>query len=457
MKRTWLKSFRLSSLRRPIAALGLYGPGGPGGLWRQAASLLPLFALAVGAVFLAGVLTSCGEDANQNGKPFRPVTSLGGGGISEAGVPIVRVRITPQPLAVVQIGASGGYRLRVGGQVIAHSPSSLEATRVTRCGRAWTFGGTTAEGDDALLEPVGSSVCLAERAAYRGSLRFLPADQDRIILVNSLDLESYLAGVLPKELYKDWSPQTYRALAVAARTFARFNMYNYGASHDYDLGSDQGSQMYGGLSAETPKAWAALRDTRGKMLVYGPAGQERIFLAQYSAACGGIVNGAYVIREAPMDAPLVGGQVCNDCRECTRYRWPPVLLGKEDVYRAVLAAYPSASEMGGLSEIRVAEATPYGRMVWVDLVGPTGRSIRIRAEDLRLALLRGGTPAAKGLYSMNCTIRDMGRAIQFADGRGFGHGVGVCQWGAEGKAQKGWTAEQILGFYYPGAKLATAY
>jgi len=100
----------------------------------------------------------------------------------------------------------------------------------------------------------------------------------------------------------------------------------------------------------------------------------------------------------------------------------------------------------------VVSATPYGRAVWVDVVGG-GEFVRVRAEDIRLSLIYAGIPAAKGLNSMNCRMVDLGDSIEFADGRGFGHGVGLCQWGAQGKALMGWTAEQILLFYYPGATL----
>ena len=72
-----------------------------------------------------------------------------------------------------------------------------------------------------------------------------------------------------------------------------------------------------------------MRATHGQVLAYGPPGQERIFMAQYSACCGGTVNAASVIRDAPDIPPLMGGQPCDDCRYCPRYRWGPVRLAKE--------------------------------------------------------------------------------------------------------------------------------
>jgi stage II sporulation protein D len=135
-----------------------------------------------------------------------------------------------------------------------------------------------------------------------------------------------------------------------------------------------------------------------------------------------------------------------------------VLVAKSQIYHDLCLVYPSTNDLGGVREIQVANVTDYGRAVWVDVIGANpGKSTRVRAEDLRLCLVKGGSQVGKQLYSLNCQMRDMGSVIEFYNGRGYGHGVGICQWGAEGKAQKGWSAEQILGFYYPGSKQTKAY
>ena len=105
----------------------------------------------------------------------------------------------------------------------------------------------------------------------------------------------------------------------------------------------------------------------------------------------------------------------------------------------------------------VKSSTSFGRPIWLKLTGGNGKTMDIRAESLRLALLfyRIGRPPK--LRSMNCRIEDRGDTIVFSDGRGFGHSVGLCQWGAQAKAAAGWTGEQILDFYYPGAKRFRVY
>ena len=132
-------------------------------------------------------------------------------------------------------------------------------------------------------------------------------------------------------------------------------------------------------------------------------------------------------------------------------------FSKADLYRALADRYTAAEKLGGLRTIRVASETSYGRAVWIDVIGPAGKKITIRAEDLRLAVLRSDIPGRDKLYSMNCRLRDHGDEIEFYDGHGWGHGVGMCQWGAQGKAQRGWTAEKILAYYYPGSEIIRRY
>jgi len=368
------------------------------------------------------------------------------------GASVVRVLLTSPAAREVEISTTGAYWLKVDGKIVAQSVSAMPAVNVRYRGRAWQIGSRVTRGTKVLLLPAKDSLVYLGGKCYRGSLRLLAEKGDRFLAINHVEMESYLAGVLPKELYANWEPATYEALAVAARTFATYHCSTTGKRSQYDLGDNQASQCYGGYSAETPKSRAAVEATRGVVLSHGPRGQERIFLTQYSACCGGRVNGAYVIRNAHRMEPLEGGQACNDCRACSRYHWPAVRVKKADILRALAARYASARRLPRIDRIDVISATPYGRAVWVDVVGG-GESVRVRAEDIRLSLIYAGVPAAKGLNSMNCRMVDLGDSIEFADGRGFGHGVGLCQWGAQGKALKGWTAEQILMFYYPGATL----
>ncbi|MHC4563103.1 MAG: SpoIID/LytB domain-containing protein [Planctomycetota bacterium] len=401
---------------------------------------------AVAAAAMAG-LGGCQTESPL--RRYQPVT--------RQGVPVVRVLLTGRPVEQVAIGAVGGYRLLVDGRTISESTGDLDAITVTRRGGMWRLNGMSVPGRSVALRADAQGATILNEAIYRGELHLSAVDEKRIRVVNHVDVESYLAGVLPKEIYPNWSAEAYRAQAVAARSFALYHRATFGKRHDWDLGDSEASQVYGGAGAETPKAWRAVQSTHAQTLAYGSAGAERAFLVQYSSSCGGTVNGARVIRPANDIAPLQGGQTCTDCRRSRQYRWPPVRISKADIYAALMGSYPAAKSLGGVKRIRVRTKTDYGRAEWIDVIGPNRKKLTIRGEDLRLAVLRSGAKTQGRLYSMNCTLRDLGDAIEFSGGRGHGHGVGMCQWGAQGKAKRGWTAEQILSFYYPGSTLIRQY
>jgi stage II sporulation protein D len=376
-----------------------------------------------------------------------------------AGVPTIRVLVAAGPEH--RVGLTGAYRILADGREVARSGRALADCELARQGDAWRLGGSSFVADTLTLEGISSPAGPPARVrvdgtTYRGKL-CLHADPQRTALaVNHVDLETYLAGVLAAELYHNWHFTTYQALAVAARTYAIYEMSTVGRGRWYDLHNDQSSQVYRGYSGETEKSWRAVRQTAGQVLACGPAGAEKVFRAHYSASCGGTVNNVYVLYGQPAGGPLVGGQRCDDCRDCPKYRWPAVAIPKDVVYRAVSAAYPVFSGAGGCRTVEVVQEL-YDRPVWVDVVGRNGAKCRVRAQDLRLALLRDGDSRARSIYSMNCRVRDEGDSIVFEDGRGFGHGVGLCQWGAQRKAQQGRSYTQILAFYYPSARLCRLY
>ncbi|MBS3821135.1 MAG: hypothetical protein KGY81_05160, partial [Phycisphaerae bacterium] len=132
-------------------------------------------------------------------------------------------------------------------------------------------------------------------------------------------------------------------------------------------------------------------------------------------------------------------------------------VSKPSLYAVLLGKYPALSRLGGIKTVTVRQATDYGRPIWLEIIGTTGQRTSMRAEKLRYLLIGSKVSMTGTLYSMNCKIRDLGDSIEFYDGHGFGHGVGLSQWGAEDKAKRGLSAEEILAFYYPAAEIMRAY
>ncbi len=410
------------------------------------------------SVLVAGLIMVSGCPRHAVEPEFRAVP---------AGIPVIRVLIARVGSGEgVGIATTGSYTIFAAGRIVADSMDPLPEGRLSHRSGGWSLHAAGYIGDKLTVSTRGRSCVRVGANSYRGKVVFSIDQAGRIVAVNHVDMETYLAGVLARELYQSWHIRTYKAQAIAARTYAMYEMGAFGKTHRYDLRADQSSQVYGGVSAETDKARRAVEETRGMVLAAGPEGREKIFRAYYSACCGGVTNSVYVITGPPVTSgPLAGGQTCRDCASCTRYRWAPVTVSKEVVYRALSRRYQQVVDLNGLKTIKIVEVADCAgggadfkpRPVWIDVVGLNGRKVRIRAEDLRMSLLADGYPRAKRLYSMNCRVRDVGGSIVFDRGRGFGHGVGLCQWGAQAKAQKGWPVEKILSAYYPGAKLFKAY
>ena len=409
------------------------------------------------AIVAVAVLSLCGCPAGRDAPSPEVPLRL-------EGMPTIRVLVASGP--GIRVATTGPYAIFADGREVVSSMDPLPEGILSRNGNLWTLhaAGYTAR-SVTIAAPSGGSPAGGRSwpvrvgsTAYRGSVAFQPnpGGPRGILAVNHVDLESYLAGVLPRELYALWHIRAYQALAVAARTYALYEA-NHAGGRLYDLRDDQSSQVYGGFSAETDKAWRAVRSTHGLVLAAGEQGRERVFRSHYSACCGGTVNSVYVLYGPPVtQGPLAGGQACTECKKCPRFRWAPVTVPKSVIHRALGRQYPQAAALSGVERIEVVEEL-HGRPVWIDAVAPDGRKVRVRAEDLRLSLLRHGDGAARGLYSMNCRIRDDGESIVFDQGSGFGHGVGLCQWGTEAKARRGLTYQQILADYYPTAKLFRAY
>lgn len=410
------------------------------------------FAMTLAACGLSALVLSSCRSADEPISHTRPQP------LRLESVPIIRVRLTHKPVKQARLWTTGGYRVLVDGQELGRSAGRLKKTDCTRTDARYHFGRLNTPGQTLELRPIGDALVGVGETLYRGHVVLVAGGGPRFYVHNHVDMESYLASVIAKELYANWHVETYKAQAVAARTYALHEIATRGRDGTFDVWDSVRSQVYGGMSAETDKSWQAVRETHGWVLAHGPAGKERVFSAMFSACNGGYVNGAHVIQPvARIIPPLAGGQEDPDGQSCPRYTWETVTISKANLYRALVAAYPNLNKLGGIETVRVRQATDYGRPIWLDIHGITGERSSLRAEQLRLVLLRSDVPMQGKLYSMNCQIRDTGPAIQFYDGRGFGHGVGMSQWGAQEKAQRGMTAEEILAFYYPSAEIKRAW
>ena len=249
-------------------------------------------------------------------------------------------------------------------------------------------------------------------------------------VVQTLDLEEYVAGVVASEVPARWPDEALKAQAVAARTFAVAQKVAQGPGARAHLGASMLDQVYRASAHPAAGALAAARATAGEVLTWGAAP----IAAYFSASCGGVSEGAEAaFHVAPGSTPYLRGGDEDDADE--RKGWT-VRIPLEQIDRSVRG-------------ISVAARTPSGRARTVRLETSSG-SRALAAVDLRQQLGYRRLPSL--LFSVEV---DSGAAV--FRGRGSGHGVGLCQWGARSRAKRGETYRQILAHYYPGAQIRRMY
>jgi stage II sporulation protein D len=332
-------------------------------------------------------------------------------------------------------------------------------------GGEFTIGGRRFATREITVLPDEPFTFFVDGNEFRGKL-LLKANFDgqTFEAINIVPLEPYLAGVVGAEMPNRWEAEALKAQAIAARTYCLYNKRKFGYSRDWDVARTQASQVYLGLRGESTSVWRAVNETSGLVLMCDMGGLpgaassgEELFPAYYSSSCGGHTEDAKNVFGDSF-RPL-GGVDCPYCRGVARpdiFFWPMVQFSKETVAIAVQKKYPQLKEVGDIANISAVKESNYpdfSRITMVKLTGTNGRSEFLRAEDLRLTI----DPAGNKIRSVACKIAIIEGKVAFLAGRGFGHGVGMCQCGAQGMALQGKTANEILSHYYPGSKLVSAY
>jgi stage II sporulation protein D len=314
--------------------------------------------------------------------------------------------------------------------------------------------------------------------AYRGRLRLVSRhDLDEIDarteavkessrafdVINDVPLESYLPGVLAGELYASWKPETFAAQAVAARSFACTEAAVFAGRRHYDVANTANSQMYLG-SVRHDRAHEAVHATRGKLLAFGGL----LVSGYYSSCCGGLAaNATDAIGSNPVNnvPPLRGRSGSDVCVDAPVYRWkvehPVEQLTRRIAGYARERGLSELENLQRLAAIDIAAANANGRPTRMMIVDAQAQRVEMSAEDFRRAANYSSPDGSikapdKDLRSSNVHASITGSLARF-EGFGFGHGVGLCQHGAETLARSGMEHEDILRWYYPEVDIATAY
>ncbi|MEB3290968.1 MAG: SpoIID/LytB domain-containing protein [Leptolyngbya sp.] len=276
------------------------------------------------------------------------------------------------------------------------------------------------------VEPTSDGYIFIDDAWYRGRVLVLP-NGGKVTAINWVDLEEYLYSVLGAEMPASWPQEALKAQAVAARSFA-LNRRDRSLSASFDVDDTTANQVYRGLTSEAPSTIAAVNATRGQVLTYN----GRVIEAVFHSSSGGYTENVEDVWQQSL--PYLRSVPDFD-QDAPVFRWSQTFTASQFQQRV--------TGVGRLQAVAVERFTPQGRVASIRLQGTEG-SRTLTGTQLRQAL---------GLRSTLFSVSIQGDSIR-VDGRGFGHGIGMSQWGARGLALQGYSYVQILAHYYQSTTLS---
>lgn len=309
-------------------------------------------------------------------------------------------------------------------------------------------------------EAPGGGPVTVNGKAYRGRIYIYTMSNGNLRAINVLPLEQYLRSVVPVEIgtLDEHYMEALKAQAVVARSFALAKMQERRSS-PFDMSADTGDQVYLGVAREARATDRAVEATRGEVLTY----KDRVITAYYHSTCGGRtadpteVWGEDFARTAGFLGSVEDDGFDKGSRwETWRVKWTRSQL--LDQVRKYLPATVnmSASQVGEPKDIEVAEHGLSGRNARIKITTDK-RSFEVRGDQIRRVLRQpDGSMLPSTMFSLSMA-KEKGEVVVLAEGRGFGHGLGMCQWGARMRAEQGQSYRKILEHYYKDIKLEKKY
>jgi stage II sporulation protein D len=394
------------------------------------------------------------------------VSSARARGPRDVSVRMVRVALA-RGAAQVRLGADGDWAFYT-----SDGAALLDAPRF---GESWTLvaerGQVSLRREDGTALPARYPSIVARARdgvgaisfggrRWRGELTIGVDDGGRLLVVNRVPMDEYLRGVVPLEIgtraMADFAAA--EAQAVAARSYAY--MHLAGPDHPYDMLATVEDQVYGGVTAETLLGNQAVENTSGLVLMY----DGRVVNAPYHGNCGGLTaEPGDAWRSGPEPyLKRVSDQIPGTdrfyCETGPRFRWTRRYTGEElrlSIVRYLHTVAKAPETIGSVRSLAVTEVTPAGRVATLTVETDRGRWT-MRGNEIRSALR---TVSGEMLYSTYFSVdaitgRDGVQSLELRGG-GNGHGIGMCQSGAIGRARAGQDFRTILTTYYPGTTIGT--
>lgn len=373
----------------------------------------------------------------------------------------------------------GGKLVSASGKILWDAVSAAKSLRLTaKSGTISTPNGNLSDCFTVTSGDNNSGIIWVNGRQYRGKILLRSAGK-LMNVINVLSLEQYLQGVLPKEVHPDWPLESLKAQAVAARSYTLANLGKHSGAK-FDLCAGTHCQVYGGKSAEHSRTNQAIEATSGMVATYA----GRAIAALYHASSGGYTECSGNVWD--WDVPYLKGVADIDpSPHCYWYKIMPA-LELEDAFRR------NGYQLGRITQIIPSKIGTSGRISFCRLVGENGQ-VDLTGEKIRTILNLKSTlftieweqtPPSSGPLAISTGIEELAFSLPAATssatsasavaqsspaqppigiwapgyqpfqwvirGRGWGHGVGMSQWGAMAMAERGHTFDEILKYYYQG-------
>ena len=381
------------------------------------------------------------------------------------GSPLVRVRLLNRAQIVNVGGGAGGVLISdaESGNKIAAVPAGGHWD-VLRFGPAAEIRVAMPDGrvsqphrQGVKIEALGAGAFVElGKQSYRGELYIYPGTEGLLMVVNSLPLEQYLRSVVPAEMggLDIRYLEAMKAQAVASRSYA-MSLMGRNQQYAFDLTADTGDQVYKGLQSENPVSDQAVMETAGECLTY----RSRVITAFYHSTSGGRTADPEEVwgKQFADSNPYL--KSVEDDRLDLSSKWNnwTITWTRQELLEGIKRTLPalvglSPEDIGEPTDIEVLEKGPSGRSVLLK-VTTEKRVLQIKGDQIRSVLRQPeGSLLPSTLFDLTVE-NNAGGTVIVASGKGYGHGLGLCQTSARARADDGEAYTGILKHYYRGVSL----
>lgn len=374
----------------------------------------------------------------------------------------VRVRLTAAPVSQLQLTFEQPYRIQphstqassvrplVGTQQESARREMPGTVLVVALPNGFRVGRRDFNGTSLEISAETSPAIWVDDHLYRGRLRLVRQGARKMLAINVVSLEDYVASVVDGEMPATFPQAARQAQAIVARTYVLFQTQTTRANPVYDVYATTRSQNYLGYqyrgrdgrryAGESASSRRAADQTAGMICL----SDGKTFCTYYTAVCGGRTAGGSAVFDDP--APALESVTCAWCQEAELYRWTQEISAAEASETIARQFAARGKRFDSLAALRRINRTLNIHEAIFEL-SDGRRRYRVSAIDFRRWF-----PTRIHSFQFEARIA-AGQLI--IEGKGHGHGVGLCQWGARGMAEGGSGPLEIIRHYYPGSEVVS--